>query len=190
MKSDYLPNDDDILRSRKKTNDVQRIDFELKVPLSIGGGTQIFWMYDVGGQRGERKKWIQVFDGIAAVLFVVSSSDFDLKLQEDNKTNRMEESLRLFEAVWSSRFLKQAGFVLFLKKQDLLKEKVEKAVCLEDYFPDYKEYKKTNCSTPQDEYKHARSFIKNKFISITKIPLEDENSYITKNRKKDPQINS
>ena len=85
MKSDYLPNDDDILRSRKRTNDVQRIDFELKVPLSIGGGTQIFWMYDVGGQRGERKKWIQVFDGIAAVLFVVSSSDFDLKLQEDNK---------------------------------------------------------------------------------------------------------
>jgi len=52
----------DILWSRKTTTEIQRIEFSMKIPKKYGGGgTQTFWMFDVGGQRGERRKWIQVW---------------------------------------------------------------------------------------------------------------------------------
>ena len=40
-------------------------------------------MFDVGGQRSERKKWIRVFDGVNVVLFLVALSGYDHVLVED-----------------------------------------------------------------------------------------------------------
>lgn len=40
-------------------------------------------MFDVGGQRSERKKWIHVFDNVQVVLFLVAVSGFDHVLVED-----------------------------------------------------------------------------------------------------------
>ena len=42
------------------TTDIQKIEFQVEIPKRFGGGKQTFWMFDVGGQKGERKKWIQV----------------------------------------------------------------------------------------------------------------------------------
>lgn len=39
-------------------------------------------LYDVGGQRSERRKWLMCFDGIQAVLFVVALSCYDMTLME------------------------------------------------------------------------------------------------------------
>lgn len=131
-------------------------------------------MFDVGGQRGERRKWIQVFDGISAVLFLVESSGFDTKIREDNETNRLQESLNLFEEVWLSRFLRESGFIIFLNKQDILKEKIERGSHIEDFFPDFENYHPpTLNSAPQniddteELYLRVRCFIRDKFMAIT-----------------------
>ena len=47
-----------------------------------------FELVDVGGQRSERRKWIQCFDNVTAVLFIISLSDFNQVLAEDEFTNR------------------------------------------------------------------------------------------------------
>ncbi|RWS09806.1 guanine nucleotide-binding protein G(s) subunit alpha-like protein, partial [Dinothrombium tinctorium] len=165
---DYIPTDNDILRCRKRTSEIQKVEFDVKVPLKYGGGVQSFWMFDVGGQKGERRKWIQVFDGITAVLFLVACSTFDTVLRED-KTNRLQEALTLFEEVWCSRFLRDSGFILFFNKQDILREKIDKGIDLSVYFPDYKTYDTSeNRRDSLYEYKKARAFIRDKFLAITK----------------------
>jgi guanine nucleotide-binding protein subunit alpha len=46
---EYTPSDQDILRCRAKTTGIVETTFHL--------GTFIYRMFDVGGQRSERKKW-------------------------------------------------------------------------------------------------------------------------------------
>lgn len=41
--ADYVPSDQDVLRCRKRTTEIQKIEFEVKVPSMYGGGAQQFW---------------------------------------------------------------------------------------------------------------------------------------------------
>ncbi|KAI1289506.1 Guanine nucleotide-binding protein G(s) subunit alpha [Halotydeus destructor] len=191
--ANYVPSDQDVLRCRRRTSDIQKIEFEVQIPSKYGGKSQAFWMFDVGGQRGERRKWIQVFEGITAVLFLVASSSFDTKIREDNETNRLAESLALFEEVWSSRFLRDSGFILFLNKQDILREKVRNGARLEQYFEEYSGYQISSHdfhhNTDTDiEYVRARSFIRDKFLAISKNNSRKQSNpadYYVDNRKRE-----
>ena len=60
-------------------------------------------VFDVGGQRGERRRWIQVFETITAILFVVDCSCFDAALREDPTRNRLVEAVATFEQTWNSK---------------------------------------------------------------------------------------
>jgi hypothetical protein len=51
----YVPDKDDILYSRSRTSGIVTERYNID-------GT-IFEMYDVGGQRNERRKWIHCFEG-------------------------------------------------------------------------------------------------------------------------------
>ena len=107
----WKPNDEDILLVRIRTtgfND-QTFDYE---------GVKLR-MIDVGGQRAERKKWIHMFEGVNAVLFVVATSEYDQTLYEDGKTNRMQESIRVFSETCSNKHFNDSAIVLFLNKIDL-----------------------------------------------------------------------
>ena len=46
--------------------------------------TVVCRMFDVGGQRSQRQKWIQCFDDVRAVLFVTALSGYDMTLLEDS----------------------------------------------------------------------------------------------------------
>ena len=60
---DFLPTDQDILRARLRTTGITETIFDT--------GNLTYRMFDVGGQRSERKKWIHVFDNVQVVLFLV-----------------------------------------------------------------------------------------------------------------------
>ena len=46
----------------------------------------IFRLFDVGGQRSERKKWIHCFEDVTAIIFCVAMSEYDQVLHEDETT--------------------------------------------------------------------------------------------------------
>ena len=52
---DYVPTTQDILQTRMRTTGIVQTQFKYKKIL--------FKMFDVGGQRSERKKWIHCFEG-------------------------------------------------------------------------------------------------------------------------------
>ncbi|KAL5009990.1 hypothetical protein ScPMuIL_012295 [Solemya velum] len=144
---DYIPTNQDILRCRVITTSIQHIEFD--VPDC--GKSVRFGVYDVGGQRGERKKWIQVFDGVVAILFVADCSAFDQTLREDPTKNRLLESLEIFEQVWKNRFLRNVSVLMFLNKVDILAEKVLKGRDISrlhdeypDVFPDFDSFTVSN----------------------------------------------
>ncbi|MCI4388700.1 hypothetical protein PGIGA_G00089080 [Pangasianodon gigas] len=73
----YIPTQQDVLRTRVKTTGIVETHFTFK--------DLHFKMFDVGGQRSERKKWIHCFEGVTAIIFCVALSDYDLVLAEDEE---------------------------------------------------------------------------------------------------------
>jgi GTPase SAR1 family protein len=126
--SDYTPTEEDILRVRVRTTGIIETQFSVK-------GTY-FRLVDVGGQRSERKKWLHCFDDVTAIIYCVALNEYDMKLFEDERVNRMEESLELFEEVANSKWFTKTAILLFLNKKDLFEEKIKK-VSLTTLFPDY-----------------------------------------------------
>ena len=112
----YVPSIQDVLRSRVRTSGIVEERYIIdRVP---------FQMYDVGGQRNERKKWIHCFDTVTAVIFVAAISEYDQVLYEDHSANRIQEALSLFEEICNSRWFEDTSIILFLNKRDLFEEKI------------------------------------------------------------------
>ena len=124
----YVPNEQDVLRTRVRTLGIVETRFILK--------NLQFRMVDVGGQRAHRRKWIHCFEGVAAMIFCVALSGYDLTLAEDGKTNRMQESLQLFKAMYTSKWFVNTSIILLLNKRDIFEEKIQRwplTICFPEY---------------------------------------------------------
>jgi len=157
----YTPNEQDVLRSRAKTTGIIETEFIVQKTK--------FKMVDVGGQRSERKKWMHCFQDVTAVLFCVAISEYDLKLYEDDTTNRMYESLKLFKEICNSVWFTETAIILFLNKKDLFAEKI-KRIGLEVAFPEY---------SGGLDYENALGFIKDKFMAQNENPRKLIYSHVT-----------
>ncbi|CAA7270291.1 unnamed protein product [Cyclocybe aegerita] len=144
----YMPTDQDILRSRVKTTGITETTFKV--------GELTYKLFDVGGQRSERKKWIHCFENVTALVFLVSLSEYDQMLYEDESVNRMQEALTLFDSICNSRWFVKTSIILFLNKIDLFAEKLPRSP-LEDYFPDY---------TGGNNYDAACDYLLHRFVSL------------------------
>ena len=148
---DYEPDDQDILRTRVKTTGVVRIEFDFHATK--------FEMLDVGGQRSERKKWIHCFDNVTSVLFIVSIAEYDQVLEEDRTTNRMIESMQLFNDIANNQYFKLTPFIIFFNKHDLFLEKIPKRG-IKETFPDYQ----GPANSPND----SLDFLISKYMGLSK----------------------
>jgi len=148
----YIPTDKDILLVRHRTTGVIEQKFEIK-------GT-IFHIFDVGGQRSERKKWIHCFEHVTAVIFVSALSSYDEVMYEDDETNSMIDSIELFEEICNLRWFMQTAMILFLNKKDLFALKIQKVpltVCFNEY-------------DGPDTYDDCINYIRHQFESKNKDP--------------------
>uniref|UniRef100_A0A452T1K6 Guanine nucleotide-binding protein G(o) subunit alpha-like n=1 Tax=Ursus maritimus TaxID=29073 RepID=A0A452T1K6_URSMA len=97
----------DILRTRVKTTGIVETHFTFK--------NLHFRLFDVGGQRSERKN----LTCLSALL-----------------QNRMHESLKLFDSICNNKWFTDTSVILFLNKKDIFEEKIKKSpltICFPEY---------------------------------------------------------
>ncbi|KAK8581890.1 hypothetical protein V6N13_144885 [Hibiscus sabdariffa] len=137
-----IPTKEDVLYARVRTTGVVEIQFSPVGENKRSG--EVYRLFDVGGQRNERRKWIHLFEGVTAVIFCAAISEYDQTLFEDEQKNRMVETKQLFDWVLKQpcfevlfrlymlpvylikpgSFLQKTSFMLFLNKFDIFEKKV------------------------------------------------------------------
>jgi len=130
MQPNYLPTQDDVLLCRSRTMGI--------VETTLDIDSNEFHIFDVGGQRNERRKWIHCFDEVTAVIFVAALSEFDQVLFEDSRQNRMVEAIDIFHEQVTSSWFKNSAMILFLNKSDLFLEKLQKKAI--NMVPEWSDY--------------------------------------------------
>jgi len=161
--NDYVPTNEDILLVRIQTTGIRQAKFEVE--------NNHFTVVDVGGQRNERKKWIDQFSIVDAVLFVSSLSCYDQNLYEEDDVNAMGESIRLFGLVLNMRYFRQTSMILFLNKADLFEEKIKHKsirLCFGDEY-----------QGEDGDAKAALEFITTYFLKMNEIPDRQIYTHVT-----------
>jgi len=126
---DYIPSKDDVMHVRITTTGIveERLTME----------NRQFKIVDVGGQRSERRKWMNCFSDVTGLIFVASLTAYNQYLYEDENVNRLEESLRVWGGLLNdSNTFDDACIVLFLNKADLFAEMCHETPikkCLSNY---------------------------------------------------------
>lgn len=171
---DYVPTVEDILRTRVKTTGIVTEQFLIE-------GTE-FVVYDAGGQRNERRKWIHCFDDVTAIIFVVAISEYDQVLFEDSSVNRLLEALRLFENVVNSRYFANTPVIIFFNKSDIFLDKIQR-IDLRQRNPDtfgaetepilFSDYA-GGCN-----YTLAINYIVNRFLALNRNPKKEIFYHVT-----------
>jgi len=149
---DFLPTNEDIFRVKIRTTGASDLIFETE-------GIE-FTLVDVGGQRSERRKWLHCFDNVTSVLFLAALDEYDMVLEEDNRQNRLTESLTLFSQVSGSQFFENSSWILFLNKTDLFRDKILKAP-LSGFFAD---------SPKESDFDASLAFMTRKYVDSFRGP--------------------
>jgi len=71
-----------------------------------------------------RKKWHKLFETTLCVLYLVSLSDYNQKLYEDEEVNRMSENFQLFTHTANNPKLKDKPIIVIFNKLDIFTDKL------------------------------------------------------------------
>jgi guanine nucleotide-binding protein G(i) subunit alpha len=114
------------------------------------------------------------------MIYVASLSEFNQKCSEDEITNRMLESLKLFEDLFNSEIFKGIPILLLLNKLDIFTQKISKKD-LSCVFPEYK---------GGNDVEAAIEFIKQKYKSLVKENPERLQIQVINSMDEDSVINA
>ena len=79
-----------------------------------------------------------MFGDVFILIFLTAISEYDQVIDEDKTTNRIKESLTLFNTILNYPFFMDKDVIVFLNKTDLLKEKIGKGISkVSEYFPEF-----------------------------------------------------
>lgn len=158
----FTPSQEDVLRLRLPTSETTVNDF------TNDGWT--FRITDIGGQKGSRRRWVRIFDGINAIIFLAALSEYDqvwhLEDEEEEGKNRLELSLEIFQEVLRYPGFDRTSIIVFLNKTDVLEQRILTSD-LEKYFPDY--------TGPKRDATSATRYIQERFQKIAR--LENKSVY-------------
>ncbi|KAH8833997.1 heterotrimeric G protein alpha subunit B [Flagelloscypha sp. PMI_526] len=146
----YLPSDLDIQHCCELTG-ITNCQF------GVGELTYVVW--DVNGQRGQRRKWVNCFEKITAIFFIVSMSSYD-ELDPGGTQTGIEQSLSLLDDVSNCTWFQDTAVLLIFNKIDLFAEKLPHNP-LSEYYPDF---------TGGSNFDEACDFVVNRFVSLNKNP--------------------
>eukprot|EP00484_Ammonia_sp_Unknown_P025495 CAMPEP_0197025518 /NCGR_PEP_ID=MMETSP1384-20130603/5824_1 /TAXON_ID=29189 /ORGANISM="Ammonia sp." /LENGTH=480 /DNA_ID=CAMNT_0042454053 /DNA_START=64 /DNA_END=1506 /DNA_ORIENTATION=- len=183
--ANYRVSDEDYLKCRIRTTGAHNATYVIN--------DVQFHIFDAGGQRSERKKWILLFDNVTAVIFVAALNHYASVLFEDENKNAMLESLQLFEEICNSKFFRRTEMILFLNKADLLRQRLKEGIALTQFFNKekykpkpaeyFEAYKGPNYEpNPDDEaadkesledaFNHSAAFIQAQYEKRNHIPYK------------------
>lgn len=158
--ANYVPSVDDIFRARVRTSGIVEETFHIdKIE---------FVMYDVGGQRNERKKWNHLFDSVTAVIFCVAINEYDQMLYESETTPRMDESLILWDETCNLKHFDRTSMILFMNKADLFRQKLKSVPVrvVDGANPRYEDFKGPYVDTPGADFQKCYDAAVDYFLQL------------------------
>jgi len=120
MAATYVPSMEHSIKARMRTLGIIEQSYTIqRVRINI---------FDVGGQRNERRKWLSLFDCVDVLIYVAALNHYSCALFEDESKNAMQESLELFREMVNSKWFPphHTRFVLFLNKNDAFRHRLIK----------------------------------------------------------------
>ena len=122
---EYRYNYNDYLHACRRTSGITKHEF--KYELEENKMVYNMCIYDVGGQRSERRKWIHTFDRKECLLYVTGLNEYCSVLFEDENVNAMWEALNLLDCIlssgkWFASYYTQV--ILLFGKRDLYEKAI------------------------------------------------------------------
>ena len=165
---DYKPTREDNILMRVPTTGARKISLKVNDTL--------FDVFEYGGHRSERNKWIHSFSGVNAVIYIASLIDYDQTLYEESQINAMKESIVLLHLLTHYRCFRLTTFILVFTKYDIFKEKIKsKSIksCFNEFNDDSNDCDKS-VQYIVNQYKTVLPQNKKAFIHIANIANKTE----------------
>jgi len=118
-----------------------------------------FQITDVGGQRSERTRWEKIKSEANVLIYVSALSDYNALCFEDDKTNRLVESMKVFDDTINSDVFKSSPVILIFNKEDIFNRLISKDP-LKNYFDDY---------NGGDDSIKSLKYIETQFLNLNKF---------------------